>query len=199
MGTVFADSLTHGAPGPATAIEYATGGFLSWCVSLLLMIVFLSLIMEGVRYATTTAKQMVVPKSTDNSKVWVLKSWLPAGFYTGIQTLLIIGVIIAIRGAFGAITFVNYPFDQQEYLAMVEATAAFGFLALAYRVFGPMLAKKFTYSIIKSKLQKSEKIGGGEIEIDGDKIPSIITQEEYMALGVTHPEPNPPTDVKPGE
>lgn len=178
-----------GSSGPATARDYATTGLIDFFIGLVIMIIFLSLIMEGVRYLTTTAKKGYVPQSMTNEFVWVLTTKIPDWAFYAIQTAMIAGIIIIIRGAFGLVTWLTIPFDRGEYLALAEISAAFGFLALAYRIAGPMIARRITHSLIKSKVMKSEKIGGGEVELDsGEKIPAVISQEEYLAMGKEVPQ-----------
>jgi hypothetical protein len=172
--------------GGATATEYATTGLVNFIISLILMFIFLALIMEIVRYFTSKAEKKIIPKSTDNSCVWVTTSRVPGWLFFTLQTISIIAVIYLLRGAFNMSVKLTIA-NSDGKLAIAESLAAFGFLALGYKYAGPLIARKFTFGIIKSKIFKSEKIGGGEIQLGDEKIPAVVTEDEYLAMGNDNP------------
>jgi hypothetical protein len=134
--------------------------------SLILMLIFLSFLMEGIRFYITDITEMIVPYSTSNETVKVLSYKTPKWLSKLILAVVIIITIIVVRGMFDMpLTFELSP---AGYKAMFEMGIAMGFLTLGYTIAGPVIAKGITL-----RLLKKYKFSG----ID------VITDEEYMALG----------------
>lgn len=134
--------------------------------SLSLMLVFLSFVMEGIRFFITDVQEMILPASTVNETVNVLHYKIPKLLQKLLLACAVCFSILVVRGMLSLpVTFV---FNTPGYRAMFEMGIALGFLATGYSIAGPMIAKGITL-----RLLKKYKFSGLD----------VITDEEYMKLG----------------
>ncbi|RPI19728.1 MAG: hypothetical protein EHM58_00550 [Ignavibacteriae bacterium] len=150
------------------SINVNTGSFdiMNFIFSLILMIVFLSFFMEGIRFFFTSIQEMVQPTSKVNDTVYVMSLKIPGWIEKIFLALAIIASIIIVRGMLDL--DVKFNLTAQGYRAMFEMGIAMGFLSLGYTLAGPLIARNLTLKILK-------KYKFSDIE--------VITGEEYLALG----------------
>jgi hypothetical protein len=149
-------------------INVNNGSFdiMNFIFSLILMIVFLSFFMEGIRFFFTSIREMILPASTQNDTVYVMSLKIPNWLEKTLLAAAIIISIVIVRGMLSQ--DVNFRLNVSGYRAMFEMGIAIGFLTLGYTIAGPMIARNLTLKILK-------KYKFSDME--------VMTDEEYLALG----------------
>ena len=139
---------------------------MDFAFTLIIMLVFLSFIMEAVRFFITDIQDMVLPTSVTNDTIKVMVNKVPSWTVKLLLTAAIIFTIIVVRGMFSL--ELSFSFTQAGYRVLFEMGLALGFLTLGYTIAGPLIARNLTM-----KLMKKYKFSGMD----------VITDEEYMTLG----------------
>jgi hypothetical protein len=139
---------------------------MDFTLTLTIMLVFLSFLMEAVRFFITDIQDMVLPTSTTNETIKVMVNKVPGWAVKLLLTAAIIFTIVVVRGTLGL--ELSFGFTQSGYRVLFEMGMALGFLTVGYTIAGPLIARNLTM-----KLMKKYKFSG----ID------VITDEEYMTIG----------------